>query len=253
MVPEKMKPFLTAALFCVLIALTIYPASPNDQVQDNGGCRSCNISVSDVSSVLIAIVTSIYAFFAYRQWQAIAASVNEARASLVHNREALRLEQRPWVVATGGGKLDYAIREMIGEGTPTEMLDDARVKGEVPFQINLKNSGKTPALDLTIRLEWQSSKGTDEMPERPKYSGERSDKFTIGAIGPDIVHEHRGTFRDFPREVRQAIKMASRFTICGLIEYRGPMPSPSYTTKFCLLWQGREGPFVVSGPYNDCS
>jgi len=83
-------------------------------------------------------------------------------------------------------------------------------------------------------------------------------RFTIGNIGPGLTHQHRGTFvfKDvsFDDSVPKRIKDKWRFTICGLIEYREhPTDSPIYTTKFCLLWQGPEGPFVVSGPYNDCT
>lgn len=192
--------------------------------------------IQGLSGVAVAAFTFGLLIASYYQWVAMG-------RNLKHSRRAMHLDQRPWIVPTGDVHIGFVNGEI-----PTHF--------PIPIRIDLKNTGKTPALDLTIMMDYSISGWND--PPADKRSYKPDERWTIEAIGPGLVHNHWiSTKEPLAPEAHEAVfvDQTSRLVICGRIEYRDQhhLAKP-YVTQFCLWQVGSPGgPFAVAGPYNNCT
>jgi len=190
----------------------------------------------------LLFVGALYTFFAGWQLLQIRRQANLAKQAADDARDALRLEQRPWLVPTEDAQL----------GMPNGEIPNGPM---IPMRFDLKNTGKTPALQVTIRWVYDIKEWFEPMLE-DEISSTRT--ILLGAIGPGVARRIPLDLGPFTPPTRDFLTGTFRLTVRGYIEYRdrSKMANP-YTTKFSLTWFPlgitAERHFVIFGPYNDCT
>jgi hypothetical protein len=192
----------------------------------------------------LLIVGALYTFFAGWQLLQIRRQANLAKQAADDAREALRLEQRPWLVPTGDAQL----------GMPSGEIPEG---DRIPMRFDLKNTGNTPALQVKISWAYEVKMWDDPMPENEVSS---QHPLVLGAIGPGVPQRIPLDLRQFAEATRrQVLDGTYRLTVRGYVEYKdhAALAKP-YTTKFSLTWFPGGGitaerRFVIFGPYNDCT
>jgi hypothetical protein len=196
-----------------------------------------------IADYLLFLIGCLYTYYAWRQWGAIKKQGAIAERVAADGQEVFRLEQRPWLVPTGAAQL----------GMPDGTIPEGQM---LPMRFTLKNTGNTPALNITIRWVYDITEAFEPWPN-DELSNTRM--VNLGAVGPGVDHQIPLDLGPFTGPQRaQVLDGTYRLTVRGCIEYRGHIKtSEPYMTKFCLCWLPLpltgEGRFVLTGPYNDCT
>src|SRR5207247_2130218 len=117
---------------------------------------------------------------------------------------------RPWIVPTGYVHVGF-------------LNGDIPIGSSFPICVGLRNTGQTPAAQVTIVMCCFGSAWTDPWPTgNPMPNG--MEAHTIGSIGPGVEHRQWGASGNLvltqaPRDAL-FVHGSSRFTICGYVEYR---------------------------------
>ncbi len=178
----------------------------------------------------LLIVGSIYTVFAALQWWSI-------RKSIDLNREALRLQQRPWVVATR--HFEIFPESGFPAGTPRWL------------KISFRNTGQSPALKLAAVAKCITTAPTDPFPATIDLGPESEIRVLTTVIGPGL--ESFPVVIQVPTGIFNAAGDGSiGLWICGVILYEDAFKSP-YQTNFCLKFLPPSGPLDQLGLYNNCT
>lgn len=152
------------------------------------------------------------------------------------------ISQLPWIAPTGDVHVGFLEESIPSVGTP------------VPYRIDFRNTGLTPATNVVIRSAWAISGWDAPMPDKLP---DDTPTHTVGAIGPGVTHRQ---FFTAPTPLDSAARRAvfeigsGRMTIYGIVEFSDILnPQNRRFTQFCLLRVGPAGPWSVSGPYNNYS
>lgn len=166
-------------------------------------------------------------------------------------RRTLRLQQRPWVVPTGRITILPEV--------------EMPLRQPVELRVEIKNSGRSPALRMKGRATWSKSQPRDPAPDSvPEVP------IPVATLGPDLIQTVPLPMIDEPQVVNEAWMGNGQFWVYGIIEYRdGFCRWKPYRTKFCFrlhvspalrgmpipdrlsLTSGRL--FIQYGPHNDCT
>lgn len=187
------------------------------------------------------VVGFAYTVLACLQWAAI------RRQGTVAS-DALRHQQRPWItVLVPIPSMQMPIRQ------PIELT------------IEIRNTGHSPALQMTGRATWSSSAPRDPPPDSvPEVP------MPLSVLGPQSYWMVPLPAVREPQIVNEAWMGNGQFWIYGIIQYRDVFRlSQPYVTKFCFrlyvsqtlrdrpsgeqleMATGRQ--FIQESPYNDCT
>jgi hypothetical protein len=210
-----------------------------------------------LSAVAIALFTFGLWQTSIRQWNALRDQVEKADEAIGKADETMRLDQRPWIVPTGDIHLG------LGDGTVMTNLP-------LQFRVDLKNTGKTPALRLEIAMKWVPILWADSH-QAPSEDYPDEQRRQLGAIGPGLVHQHwvvsgpvvtpvmhAALFGSAPPPLTghhpdECLAPPETLLICGEIKYWDQFRREEpHVTKFCFL-RLDIGEFVATGPYNECT
>ena len=121
-----------------------------------------------------------------------------------------------------------------------------------PICIFLKNTGRTPARDLRIRMNSDAVICDSREPTVPEFfDGDKPAE--LGALGPDVVYGHWiGNSR--PIDPEPLSTGAKIFAVWGIVDYDDVFGIP-HRTKFFIAKLGPSptAPTAAVGPYNDCT
>jgi hypothetical protein len=166
-------------------------------------------------------------------------------------RKAMRLEQRPWVVPARepfGGPSSRGV-PVIQPPVPLPIAM-ATIRQRVGLELEITNTGRSPAIQVTIVGRWAISKPTDPPPtSAPK--GQINIPITV--IGPGL--KQAIPFGPLPADIYNRARIGnSQFWVYGQIRYKDVFRRwRPYTTKFCFWYDHETDRFLQQGPYNDCT
>jgi hypothetical protein len=163
---------------------------------------------------------------------------------------ALRLDQRPWVVLTENHEMNVFFN---GE------LPRPGVK--FPVRIELRNTGRTPAIRLTAELVSGLVRAptTIDLPTSMTFFGAKPMGFLTRpfAVGHGIIHQLIATVQALDESDYTDVfesPISGHLIICGVLKYGDHLTEGQpYETKFCLLWMPLDNRFYLSGPHNGCT
>ena len=216
-----------------------------------------------VAALVSAISTTVYACYAYKQWQtmsnqytqmvqannqtdrAIAESKRSANAAEEANADAVehfREDERPYM------GLDFSLQPPPGErptpanaGSVIEWKSDTDdpTKGIVGWSFHYKNYGKTPALN--VRIDRHLEVGPDAF-TKIHWSA-------IGEAGVMVAPSQDGfvaaVSKTLPERDYQSARAANRqIVVFGHIDYEG-LDGVPYWTEFCFFK-------IANGPLSFC-
>lgn len=210
-------------------------------------------------TMIMAVATAAMAYFNYQLVGIGSRSTDVSERSVTISEEANHISnvaQVPWIAPTGVVEIDNRL-----------LVDTPLV-----FVIELKNTGITPAVNVTLRMRAAVSPLAHLLPGEDKATGtldhrevEGLQEYIIGAIGPNVIHRqaipttlrldgrtHAAIFSDAPTH---------RLVIWGRVEFsdhisphdpKTKLPKDRRFMQFCMIYRKGQT-WGIAGPYNNYS
>jgi hypothetical protein len=183
--------------------------------------------------MVTAIAAVMVAFIAGEQWTASRQAANAAIDAAKTAREALQVDERPWVFAT-----DVHLMEPIAQGRQNHV------------EFTYANSGKTPALNLTVTAnfsDWSPWPAPDNAPVVPTGGMEIARELLPNGVfhtrGGDIPPRNQSQFGDLASG--KAV-----FSLMGNIQYQDVFRD-WHRTHFCYFVERLKSADMILCPNNN--
>jgi len=186
-----------------------------------------------ILELVTAIAAVTVAFIAGEQWAASRQAANAAVDAAKTARQALQVDERPWVFATA-----VHLQEPIAQGR----------KNHVEF--TYAKSGKTPALNLTVTAnfsDWSPWPAPDNAPVVPTGGMEIARELLPNGVS----HTRGGDIP--PRDQSQFADLASGkavFSLMGNIQYQDVFRD-WHRTHFCYFVESLKSADMILCPNNN--